>query len=81
MKWIEIAGLPTMVAQLPGTDAIHENCYRSFHLLRKVTEYIRRGVPGDIILELIGELDELATLKALADHATVPQNGQGKTLS
>lgn len=75
------AALPTIVTQLPGSQAIHENCYRSFHVLRKVIEYLRRGVPGDVILELVGELDELATLRALADRAAAPQNGQGKALS
>ena len=54
MKWKEISKLPTV-----STDKNqHESITRAYQILEKVKEYMFRGVPSDIILELIEETDE-----------------------
>lgn len=59
MKWVDIAAMPQSVAEVPqGYRGIHESCLRSYQLLEKVKDYLRRGVPADVLLELIAETEE-----------------------
>jgi hypothetical protein len=56
--WGEIAKMPTCVTEIPkGAVGVHESCFRAWHLLRKTEEYLERGVPADIVLELIDEIE------------------------
>lgn len=63
MKWVEIASLPTIIRAVPpGAAGVHESLLRSYQAHQKVVDYLRRGVPGPVILELLEELDLIATL-------------------
>lgn len=65
MKWIEIAALPTvLIPGLYGGAGVHESVLRTFQAHHKVVDYLRRGVPGDVVLELLDELDLMAALIA-----------------
>jgi len=52
MKWKEIAKLPTT------ESGLHESIFRSYQILDKVKEYMARGVPYDVIYELIEEIED-----------------------
>lgn len=59
MKWSEIARMPTSVVQIPpDATGVHESCLRGYQILAKVKDYLKRRVPTDVILELIGEFEE-----------------------
>jgi hypothetical protein len=54
MMWKHIAKLPTV-----STDANeHESITRAYQILNKIKDYLKRGCPYDIILELIDEAEE-----------------------
>ena len=37
---------------------IHESVFRSYQVLEKVKEYLRKGYPAEVILELIEVMEE-----------------------
>jgi len=84
---MELATLPTVVTLVPDDKGVHESTLRAFHVLRKVVDYLRRGVPPVVVLELLAELDTLAVFveriqQAEALRASIvpvgpPQNGSG----
>ncbi len=39
-------------------ENVHESIYRSYQILAKAKELLKKGVPGDVVLELINEMDE-----------------------
>lgn len=42
------------ILELPQTiDNVHESCYRSFHILRKVVEMVNRGDSKETINEMV----------------------------
>lgn len=55
---------------------IHESVYQSYHLLRTVEDLLRRGTSGDVVLELLDEIKEMAEAQkkpdtSLTDEQTV----------
>lgn len=46
-EYVRIANMPTIY------DNNHESIYRAGGILRKVKELLEKGVPGDVVLELI----------------------------
>lgn len=52
MNILNIVNEPTTV------NDIHESVYRSYHILNLVEDLLGRGVPSDVILELLRELRE-----------------------
>ena len=46
-----ISELPTCV------NNIHESVLRAYQILERTKEFLRKGVPSDIILELIEEME------------------------
>jgi len=58
MRWSEIAATPTGVECMQdGHKGLHESLVRSYHILSKAKEYLARGVPADVLLELIAEAE------------------------
>lgn len=51
MQIYEIKKFPTSI------NNTHESCYRYFHVVEKAKEYLSRGVPADVLLELIVEME------------------------
>ena len=51
----EIRDLPVIVETESG-DHIHESTLKAWNILERVKDWIKRGVPGDVILELIEEM-------------------------
>lgn len=58
MKWSTIRGRPTSIQAHEFEGGVHESVLRSFQILEKVKDYLKRGVPADVILELIDEAQE-----------------------
>lgn len=59
MKWTEIVAFPTSVTQVPlGCTGVHESCLRAYQILAKTRDYLERGVPADVLLELIDEFSQ-----------------------
>ncbi len=56
MKLRQIAAMPTLTREVPENS--HESVLRAFWILEKVKDWLRRGVPADVILELVAELEE-----------------------
>lgn len=52
----EIRMMPTCIVGDTGSGA-HESVLRSYQILEKVCEYLRRGVPADVVLELVREMN------------------------
>ena len=48
----EIRSYPTV------HENIHESIFRSYHILEKVKELLEKKTSGDIVLELINEMEE-----------------------
>jgi len=60
MKLKALAEMPRIINPREGYgDAIHESVFRSYNLLEQVKIWLRRGVPGDVVLELIEEVESL----------------------
>ncbi len=51
----EISFLPTTIREASGNT--HESIMRAWNILEKVKDYLRRGVPQDVILELISDME------------------------
>lgn len=48
---IEIATLPTVI------DRMHESLYRAYGVLDLVKDLLKRGTPGDVVLDLITAIE------------------------
>ena len=58
MSLKEINEMPTCVDIIPvGCKGVHESTLRSFNILRKVKDYLNRGIEHKLILELIEEME------------------------
>ena len=60
----EIAKVPTclkreMMQKLvdSGCSGAHESVLRSYQLLQKVTHWLKEGMPGPLVLELLSEME------------------------
>lgn len=64
MKLSEIRAYPTNTAQLhahnPSTRGqnLDESCFRCYHILEQVKEWLEDSVPADTILELVADLED-----------------------
>ena len=64
MKWHKIRKMATSTGDLieegllQNGDRVHESMLKSYQVLEKVKDYLKRGVPADVILELIEEAYE-----------------------
>lgn len=54
---MRILDIQKMATTHQGEGKFHESIFRSYHILRKVIEYLERGVPADVILELVKEMN------------------------
>ena len=54
MTFEEIRLCPTTFS---GEHGVHESIFRSYQILELVKDYLRRGVPSDVVLEIIEELE------------------------
>lgn len=56
----EIQQMPTTTGEPPMVRyAVHESVLRAYNILEKVKDYLRRGVPADVLLELIADMEGL----------------------
>jgi len=53
MKIIEIAKLP----EVSTADNEHDSIRKHYQIVQKVKEFLSKGVPNDIMLELIDEME------------------------
>ena len=56
MTFEEIRLCPTTFV-FSGEHGVHESIFRSYQILELVKGYLRRGVPSDVVLEIIEELE------------------------
>ena len=82
MKLHEIRALPTMLRtevilselrEFPKTSGWHESNLKAWQILAKVKEYMRRGTPSDVILEIIEDLER-------KESTGLPADGSAKEL-
>jgi len=58
MDIASIRGFPTLIEKIPaGSAGVHESVFRVFQILEKTKDFLRRGVPNDVVLELIEEME------------------------
>jgi len=58
MKIHAISKLPTTVDSIPdGSKGVHESVLRAYNILRRVKEWLERGVPPGVILDLVSEME------------------------
>ena len=58
MKATEIRRMPTDTSEMvrlatEKDPKIHESCFKSFHIVEKVKELLKKDTPSDVILEFI----------------------------
>lgn len=65
MRLLEIAKMPTSIVKLQlkelasgSCTGVHESTLRSWHILERVKDYLRKDTPADVILELIAVMEE-----------------------
>ena len=58
MKISEIRRMRTTYDMTKSMGGIHESVFRSYQVLEKVKEYLRKGYPAEVILELIEVMEE-----------------------
>jgi len=58
VKIRHIRAYPVVWDDPDGPGKIHESILRSFHIVRQVQYWLAEGVPANIILELVEELQE-----------------------
>ena len=52
--YLEIRKMETCIDVIPsGCKGVHESVLRAYQILRKTKELCKKGVPTDVILELI----------------------------
>ena len=55
----EIQARATCVDSIPfGSKGVHESMLRAYQILKRVRDWLTRGVPAAVILELIDEMEE-----------------------
>jgi hypothetical protein len=61
MNISEIRNRPTCVDSVPvGCSGVHESTLRAYQILEKAKDFMRRGTPSDVVLELIAEMEDRA---------------------
>ena len=74
LTWREIAEMPAIISPRlgetlePGCRGVHESVLRGYQLVAKVKDYLARGVPADVILELIDEVESAPAVPALGEE-------------
>ena len=58
MRLCDIRAFPTTVKLPIEASGIHESVFRSYQCLEKVRDLLTRGVPADVLVELIDDLME-----------------------
>lgn len=53
----KLASMPTVL------NNMHESLFRSYHSLRMIKELLAKGTPGDVVLAIISEIDNLQPLQ------------------
>lgn len=48
-------------ALVSGATGLHESLTRAFHILELTKEYLEKGVPPDVMLEIIKHLENKVT--------------------
>ena len=62
-KWREIVNEPTVI------DGVHESIYRCRAILDKAMNYLKRGMPGELVVEIVEEMQEFESIeKHLVKH-------------
>lgn len=57
LRFSQLASMPTVL------DNKHESLYRSYHTLQLVKELLEKGTPGEVVLAIIGEVENLQSLE------------------
>ena len=59
MRCSDIREMPTCIDPIPiNAKGAHESVLRAFHILEKTKEWLKKGVPDIVILELIADMEE-----------------------
>lgn len=53
----EIRDFPTTIDTGPNSGRVHESVLRSYQIVQKVKELLGQGVPPEVLLEIIGDLE------------------------
>ena len=62
MEIKSISEMPTCVDSIPvGSKGVHESTLRAYQILERTKDFLKRGVPQDIVLELIEEMESTGT--------------------
>lgn len=62
MKISEIKNFATTLGTGPNSGRCHESIFRSYQILEKVKELLRLGTPGEVVLEIINDIEEAPQL-------------------
>lgn len=59
---LDIMKMPTLTSELPKelgvkNTKIHESCFRCYQILQRVKYYLSEGMPQNLILDLINDMD------------------------
>lgn len=58
MRCSDIREMPTCIDDIPPlSKGVHESVLRAFHILEKTKEWLEKGVPDIVILELIADME------------------------
>ncbi len=57
----EIRNFPTTIDQGANEARFHESLLRSWHIVQKVKELCLKGVPHDVLFEIIEDLEHAPT--------------------
>jgi len=57
LRFSQLASMPTVL------DKRHESLYRSYHTLLLVKELLEKGTPSEVVLGIIGEVENLQSLE------------------
>lgn len=52
-----IAEIQTMSTTTEGKKKTHQSCLRAYQILERAKDWLKRGTPNDVVLELIYELE------------------------
>lgn len=62
MKISEIKNFATTLGTGPNSGRYHESIFRSYQILEKVKELLRLGTPGEVVLEIIKDIEDTPQL-------------------
>lgn len=57
LRFSQLAAMPTVL------DNKHESLYRSYHTLQLVKDLLEKGTPSEVVLGIIGEIENLQSPK------------------